>query len=294
MTWFRLDDQGAFHAKVIKAGNEAYGAWCRAGQWSSAHLTDGVVPIETALLVAPGEIWQRLIDVGLCEKIDASAIKIHDFLDYNPSAKTIKRERAANAKRLAKWRDAKRNTRTRSNTVTNAVTNGVGNGVSNGAPVPSRPDPDPDPVQIQIPAGGGGGSGAPPPAQACPPGQDPDIAALASAIRAEPKFQSLDADDIAERALPVSNRKPLSWLTKAASDAALHTPRGELAHVTHKRLASYLAHAKAPRGPDGPVKTQERVTVVSVESIGRTRPADHALPSELRDLVGNLGKGPGK
>ena len=41
LMWFRLAGEGAFHAKVIEAGDEAYGAWVRAGQWCSEHLTEG-------------------------------------------------------------------------------------------------------------------------------------------------------------------------------------------------------------------------------------------------------------
>jgi hypothetical protein len=91
MSWFRLDDQGAFHAKVVAAGNEAYGAWCRAGQWSSAHLTEGRIPREIALAIAPLRVWKRLDGArgtsasGLVEFVGGD-IQIHDYLDYNPTA----------------------------------------------------------------------------------------------------------------------------------------------------------------------------------------------------------------
>lgn len=44
MTWFKLDDGFAFHAKVVAAGNSAVGLWVRCGCWSAAQLTDGIIP----------------------------------------------------------------------------------------------------------------------------------------------------------------------------------------------------------------------------------------------------------
>ncbi len=67
MAWFRLEGRGAFHRKVVAAGNAAYGAWCRAGQWSAYHLTDGAIPRAVALTIASARIWDRLVEVRLCE-----------------------------------------------------------------------------------------------------------------------------------------------------------------------------------------------------------------------------------
>lgn len=97
MSWFRLDDQGAFHAKVIAAGNEAYGAWCRAGQWSSYHGTEGKIPRATALTIAKQKIWERLVVAGLCESQGDDGWLIHDFLDYNPSAEEVRSKRESRA-----------------------------------------------------------------------------------------------------------------------------------------------------------------------------------------------------
>lgn len=101
MSWFRVDDKAAFHRKVLKAGNEAFGAFARMGSWSSDHLTDGRVPIETALLIANEHVLQKLCFVGLLEP-DGADFVIHDFLDYNPSAEEIREERAHNAEVKAK------------------------------------------------------------------------------------------------------------------------------------------------------------------------------------------------
>jgi hypothetical protein len=86
MSWFKLDDQGAFHSKVILAGNEAYGAWVRAGQWSSAHKTDGSIPEHVAHLIAPADVWVTLRVAGLLDPTEPGRYLIHDFLEYNPPA----------------------------------------------------------------------------------------------------------------------------------------------------------------------------------------------------------------
>lgn len=92
MSWFRLDDRGAFHAKVVGAGNEAYGAWCRAGQWSCAYGTSGVLPRHMAMAIAPDPVWERLITVRLLEAHEDGYL-IHDFLEYNPTPEQVAEKR---------------------------------------------------------------------------------------------------------------------------------------------------------------------------------------------------------
>jgi hypothetical protein len=91
MPFFRLDDRGTFHPKVMAAGNEAYGAWCRAGQWCSQWGTDGRIPHDVAHSIGPARVWQRLIAAGLCNPPvpGATHYEMHDFLDWNPSAEEV-------------------------------------------------------------------------------------------------------------------------------------------------------------------------------------------------------------
>jgi hypothetical protein len=70
---FRLDGKHVFHAKILLAGNEAYGAWCRAWQWASANGGDGVIPVLVAEQIAPDTVWQKLITIGLIESRADSA-----------------------------------------------------------------------------------------------------------------------------------------------------------------------------------------------------------------------------
>jgi hypothetical protein len=104
MSWFRVDDKSAFHRKVLKAGNEAWGALCRAGAQSSGEGTNGRVTRDSLLAIAPMRVWQRAIIAELLEPIDDSDdFQIHDYLQWNESAEEI--EAKAEAKRK-KSRDA--------------------------------------------------------------------------------------------------------------------------------------------------------------------------------------------
>jgi len=100
VSWFKLDDQGAFHEKVLQAGNEAYGAWCRAGQWSSGRRTEGLIPKATALSIAPLRVWKKLVAArgrsqhGLIEEA-GDDFQIHDYLEWNPTTEAIEAKRAA-------------------------------------------------------------------------------------------------------------------------------------------------------------------------------------------------------
>lgn len=138
MSWFKLDDQGHDHPKVLKAGNEAFGAWCRAGQWSSKHLTEGIIPREVALTIAPVRVWDRLLAVGLLDQ-HPDGWAMHDFLAYNPRADEVRAERARKAKNVAEHRSRKRG-------VTDPVTAHVTGYMPGKLPARNHgPDPDPDP-----------------------------------------------------------------------------------------------------------------------------------------------------
>lgn len=92
MPWIKIDDQMAFHRKVLTAGNEAVGAWVRAMSWSAKEGTDGIIPKETAFALAPKRIWDRLCTATLVHKVDPG-YEIHDYLDYNLSAEEIASKR---------------------------------------------------------------------------------------------------------------------------------------------------------------------------------------------------------
>lgn len=93
MSWFRIDDDASFHAKIVKAGNEAYGAWCRAGAWCSKHDRTGFIPLDVAHLIAPAKVWARSMKAGLLDTSDGEGYQIHDFNQYNPTDEELESRR---------------------------------------------------------------------------------------------------------------------------------------------------------------------------------------------------------
>lgn len=93
MSWALIDDQSTFHAKVVKAGNSAWGACVRMITWSSGQLSDGVIPTHIASLIATEEELKALLGVGLLER-STEGFYIHDYLEWNRSAEEIKKQRA--------------------------------------------------------------------------------------------------------------------------------------------------------------------------------------------------------
>lgn len=93
MAWARIDDSIAFHAKIVRAGNECVGAWVRMIAWSNSQLTDGRVTPEVARQITrKKKILDQLIENDLLEQIPTGFL-IHDFLKYNMSAAEIKERR---------------------------------------------------------------------------------------------------------------------------------------------------------------------------------------------------------
>lgn len=137
MTWFKVDDQLAFHPKVIEAGNAAMGLWVRAGAWCSAHLTEGALPKHMiGTLGAQARDAKRLVEVGLWEQTNVG-YQFRDWVDYQPTKKQVEAEKAANRERQKRFREKRRNSP--SSDVSDGGSNGVTNDATNDAP--SRPDP---------------------------------------------------------------------------------------------------------------------------------------------------------
>lgn len=95
MPWFKVDDKLAMHPKVLRAGNAAMGLWVRAGSWSAAHLTDGLIPM-SLLSSLGGKRAQAdaLVKAGLWD-VEPDGYRFRDWLDYQPSAHDVKLSEAA-------------------------------------------------------------------------------------------------------------------------------------------------------------------------------------------------------
>jgi len=96
--WFKVDDQLAFHAKSVMAGNSAMGLWVRAGSWSSAQLTDGFIPTHMANAMANAMAKpcdpDALVLAGFWNEVEGG-FQFHEWQDFQPSAETEKAKRKA-------------------------------------------------------------------------------------------------------------------------------------------------------------------------------------------------------
>ena len=93
MPWFRLEDSFHQHPKVVQAGNAATGLWIRCATHSAQYLTDGAVSEEVAHTYGKSREIDKLLTVGLWIR-NGNGFLIPDYLEYNPSAAEVRKERA--------------------------------------------------------------------------------------------------------------------------------------------------------------------------------------------------------
>lgn len=106
MSWAKFDDAFWSHPKVVRAGNEAVGAFVRMVCYCSQYLTDGAVPAATAREIARPKVLERLVEVGLLE-VDGDGFRVHGYLERNPSRLQVEAERAAKTQRQNRWRETR-------------------------------------------------------------------------------------------------------------------------------------------------------------------------------------------
>jgi hypothetical protein len=109
MGWFAIDDQFPFNVKVLCAGNAAVGAWVRLGAWSAGQLTDGFVPADVARQIASAAELRSLerapagTERGMIVRVDGGWL-LPDYLDFNPTAASVKARRDRERERIANKR----------------------------------------------------------------------------------------------------------------------------------------------------------------------------------------------
>ena len=101
MSWVKLDDKFTGHPKVQAAGQAA--AWLHVAGlcYAAQQETDGAIP--DASLAGLGQysgararkLAERLVEVGLWER-NGTGYVIHDYLEYNPSRKSLEEKRENN------------------------------------------------------------------------------------------------------------------------------------------------------------------------------------------------------
>ena len=188
MTWGRFESGARRHAKMTLAkkranatrrgrGDSCVAMWREAIDWCNENGTDGFVPAEILEELTcdpkPEEIADFLVGAvvrpggaGLFERADGG-YRVHDFLDFNPSAAEERKRKEAARDRMRENRKRKeRSPNVRANAERTDVERGA-NGDrtrderSRDVPVapaqaPARmrdPDPDPDPRSPQPPEG---------------------------------------------------------------------------------------------------------------------------------------------
>lgn len=149
MTWFKVDDSFHCHAKLadLESGPrfaEAIALWTVAGSWCADQLQDGFVPVAQLRKLVPFNATKaasELVRVGFWDAVEGG-YQFHDWHEYQPTKERVEAERAANAGRLAKWREKNRK---RDASVTASVTPHVtalqtlpSETVTPSRPVPSR------------------------------------------------------------------------------------------------------------------------------------------------------------
>jgi hypothetical protein len=93
MGWVKLDDGFPMHPKVVGLSLEARWAYIESLCYAARYETDGVIPD----VVAPnGSVREELLAAGLWES-GSAAVRVHDFLVYNPSR--TEKERTRNRSR---------------------------------------------------------------------------------------------------------------------------------------------------------------------------------------------------
>jgi hypothetical protein len=131
MPYFPVDDDMAFHPKILAAGNEAIGMWTRAGALCKKHATGGFVSTETARALGSKRTADRLVAAGLFIEVDGG-YHFHDWKqqagndDADVEKERADRARERNAERQRRWRER------------NSTHNGVNN-----PPVTDSPSPSP-------------------------------------------------------------------------------------------------------------------------------------------------------
>lgn len=106
MAWGKVDDNLAFHPKVIQAGNEAMGLWVRSLSWSMQVLSDGHVPTGMVSAFNGDDAAKKLVDAGLWITVDGG-FQFRDWAEYQPTKEHVLAERANAKERMTRIRGRK-------------------------------------------------------------------------------------------------------------------------------------------------------------------------------------------
>lgn len=141
MAWVKIDDAFYDNAKFAELSNGAVGAWAKLLAFSNRNLTDGAITKVFALRFGSRKELGELVAVGLLDETE-TGWQLHDFLDFQPSADSVREKRAAlSAERSAAGKRGGIAKAKRQQTSSNLPDDDLAN-----AKQTSSPDPDPVPV----------------------------------------------------------------------------------------------------------------------------------------------------
>ena len=108
MTWTKLDDSFYDNPKIVEAGNEVAGAFARSLSYCGRHNTDGKLPKAVGDNIAIRKrVIDSLLELGLWVA-DGRQYFIPDYLEFNPSAEQVEKDREAARERMRELRKNKR------------------------------------------------------------------------------------------------------------------------------------------------------------------------------------------
>lgn len=115
MPWFKVDDKVWSHPKFAALSDAAQALWLRAGSYAAEKLSDGYIDtrILTTLLRGKPKTIAELVTAGMWVKV-RDGIQFHDWLEYQPSAASVNKEREQARERMANVRANKKANESRS------------------------------------------------------------------------------------------------------------------------------------------------------------------------------------
>lgn len=150
VSWCRFDDGFWCHPKVIALSDAAVGVFVKLCCYSSQQLTDGALtgPVVAMLSMRSPEALDELVTAGLLERGDGG-YQIHDYLDYNPSAREVKKARSVlSASRSKSGRSGARAKWSQNDSSANSLKKDDGKTIANGMAKPWQND---GPVPVPVP-----------------------------------------------------------------------------------------------------------------------------------------------
>jgi hypothetical protein len=108
MPWARFDDNCPEDPKIDSLSDGAFRLWFNSICYANRNLTDGYIPSQRIARLTPrykAAHRTELIESGRWHK-EEDGIRIHDYLDYQPSAKVVAEQREYEKQKKAKQRSA--------------------------------------------------------------------------------------------------------------------------------------------------------------------------------------------